>query len=105
MELSLQSKKPSENPLWVALDHIPSFPRKRESSGRGLNTRDGTQSFQTASKTILTRHGLTVNRLNHGVDVAEAVRIGLIVALGIVVGARDVVGINAVAVAGVLEGL
>ena len=48
-------KKPSENPPWVALSHIrdriPSFPRKRESSGRGWNTRDGTQRFQTASKT------------------------------------------------------
>ena len=43
--------------LWVALrrarDHIPSFPRKRESSGRGLNTKDGTQSFQTAAKSFL----------------------------------------------------
>ena len=38
---------PAENPPW---DHIPSFPRKRESSGRSLNTRDGTQSFQTASQ-------------------------------------------------------
>ena len=41
-------KKLSENSPWVALsrnrDHSPSFPRKRESSGRGLNT------FQTASK-------------------------------------------------------
>ena len=50
----LEPKKLSENPPWVALsfdrDHIPSFPRKRESSGRGLNTRAGTQSFQTASK-------------------------------------------------------
>ena len=47
-------KKLSENPPWVSLnrarDHIPSFPRKRESSGRGRNTRDGTQRFQTASK-------------------------------------------------------
>ena len=47
-------KKLSEHPPWVALsrdrDHIPSFPRKRESSGWGLNTRDGTQRFQTASK-------------------------------------------------------
>ena len=42
-----QSQKPSENPLW---DSMPSFPRKRESSGRGLDTRDGTQSFQTASQ-------------------------------------------------------
>ena len=29
-----------------------SFPRKRESSGRGLNTRDSTQSFQTTSHKI-----------------------------------------------------
>ena len=47
-------EKPSENPPWVALSRAraggPSFPRKRESSGRGLNTRDGTQSFQTASE-------------------------------------------------------
>ena len=42
-----QSQKLSENPLW---DSMPSFPRKRESSGRGLDTRDGTQSFQTASQ-------------------------------------------------------
>ena len=42
-----QSQKPSENPLW---DSMPSFPRKRESSGRGLNIKDGTQSFQTASQ-------------------------------------------------------
>ena len=34
---------PAENPPW---DGMPSFPRKRESSGGG----DGTQSFQTASK-------------------------------------------------------
>ena len=50
-------KKRSEHPPWVALsrarDHIPSFPRKRESSGRGLNLRDGTQRFQTASKEFL----------------------------------------------------
>ena len=30
-------------------DHSPSFPRKRESSGRGRDTRDGTHNFQTAS--------------------------------------------------------
>ena len=34
------SEKLSEHPPWVAFsrtrDHIPSFPRKRESSGRGL---------------------------------------------------------------------
>ena len=50
-------EKLSANPPRVALsraiDHIPSFPRKRESSGRGLNTRDGTQSFQTASERLL----------------------------------------------------
>ena len=45
-----RGEKPSENPLWVALSHDRSFPRKRESSGWGLNTRDGTQSFQTASE-------------------------------------------------------
>ena len=47
-------EKRSEHPPWVALrrarDPSPSFPRKRESSGRGLNTRDGTQSFQNASE-------------------------------------------------------
>ena len=47
-------EKLSETPSWVALsrdrDHIPSFPRKRESSGRGRNTRNGTQRFQTASE-------------------------------------------------------
>ena len=47
-------QKLSERPSWVALsrarDHISSFPRKRESSGRGLNTMDGTQRFQTASQ-------------------------------------------------------
>ena len=47
-------QKLSENSPWGALrrarDHSPSFPRKRESSGRGLNTRDGTQRFQNASK-------------------------------------------------------
>ena len=52
-------QKLSENPPWVALSHvrdrIPSFPRKRESSGRGLNTRDGTQSFQTASQPLESR--------------------------------------------------
>ena len=46
--------KLSENPPWVALsrarDHIPSFPRKRESSGRGLNARDGTQRAQARQK-------------------------------------------------------
>ena len=41
---------PAENPPWVALSRDRSFPRKRESSGRGLKTRDGTQSFQTASR-------------------------------------------------------
>ena len=50
-------EKLSETPPWVALsrarDHSPSFPRKRESSGRGLNTRDGTQRFQTASERLL----------------------------------------------------
>ena len=50
----LRPEKLSENPPWVALnrdrDHSPSFPRKRESSGRGLNTRDGTQSLQTTSE-------------------------------------------------------
>ncbi len=44
----------SKNPPWVALsrgrDVIPSFPRKRESSGGLLHIRDATQSFQTASK-------------------------------------------------------
>ena len=39
-----------EHPLSRARDSIPSFPRKRESSGRGRNTRDGTQSLQTASQ-------------------------------------------------------
>ena len=52
--LGQRGKKLSENPPWVALsrarDHIPSFPRKRESSGRGRNTRDGMRGFQTASK-------------------------------------------------------
>ena len=47
-------EKLSEHPPWVALsrdrDHSPSFPRKRESSGRGRNTRNGTQRFQTASE-------------------------------------------------------
>ena len=42
------SEKLSENPLWVALSRIPSFPRKRESSGG----RDGTQHFQTASEPV-----------------------------------------------------
>ena len=56
------SEKLSEIPPWVALrrarDPIPSFPRKRESSGRGLNTRDGTQRFQTASEKLSRRaHG------------------------------------------------
>ena len=41
-------KKLSENPPWVVLSHGTSFPRKRESSGGGLNTRDDTQSFQSA---------------------------------------------------------
>ena len=53
--VGFRPEKLSGNPLWVALsrarDHIPSFPRKRESSGRDLNTRDGTQRFQTASET------------------------------------------------------
>ena len=51
------AEKLSENSPWVALsrdgDHIPSFPRKRESSGRGLNTRDGTQSLQTDSEEVV----------------------------------------------------
>ena len=55
--MPFSGKKLSETPPWVALrrarDHIPSFPLKRESSGRGLNTRDGTQSFQPASKSFL----------------------------------------------------
>ena len=38
----------SENPPWVALSRGTSFPRKRESSGEDLNTRDDTQSFQSA---------------------------------------------------------
>ena len=42
------SEKLSENPLWVALSRIPSFPRKRESSGG----RDGPQRFQTASDPV-----------------------------------------------------
>ena len=49
------SKKLSESSPWVALsrdiDHSPSFPRKRESSGGSRETRAGTQSFQIASKT------------------------------------------------------
>ena len=49
-ETSKPAKKPSENSLSHIRDRISSFPRRRESSGRGLNTRDGTQSFQTASK-------------------------------------------------------
>ena len=48
------SEKPSENPPWGTLsrdrDHLPSFPRKRESSGRGLKARDGMRDFQTASE-------------------------------------------------------
>ena len=52
--LATVRKKLSKNPSWIVLsrdrDHSPSFPRKRESSGWGLNTRDGTQRFQTASK-------------------------------------------------------
>ena len=38
----------SENPPWVALSRGTSFPRKRESSGGDLNTRDDPQSFQSA---------------------------------------------------------
>ena len=38
----------SENPPWVALSRGTSFPRKRESSGGDLNTRDDTQSFPSA---------------------------------------------------------
>ena len=49
--------------------------------------------------------GFAVDRLNHGIDVAEAVSIRLIGALRIVAGVRDVVGINAVTVAHVLERL
>ena len=49
--------------------------------------------------------GFAVDRLNHGIDVAEAVSIGLIVALWVVVAAGNVVRINAVAVAHVFEGL
>jgi hypothetical protein len=49
--------------------------------------------------------GITVDCLNHGIDVTETVSIGLIVTLRIVVGAWDVVGINTVTIARVLEGL
>ena len=42
------SEKLSKNSPWVALSRIPSFPRKRESSGG----RDGTQHFQTASEPV-----------------------------------------------------
>ena len=63
---STLSNKPSENPLWVALsrdrDHIPSFPRKRESSGGRLKTEDGTQSFQTASQGAF--HGTAATSYN-----------------------------------------
>ena len=56
----------SENPPWVALsrarDHSPSFPRKRESSGRGLNTRNGNQSFQTASEDFTARYLISLPR-------------------------------------------
>jgi len=48
--------------------------------------------------------GFVVDRLNHGIDLAKAISIGLIVALRIVVGARDVVRINAATIAYVLEG-
>ena len=41
-------KNLSENPPWAALSHGRSFPRKRESSGGLLHTRDSTQSFQSA---------------------------------------------------------
>ena len=41
-------KKLSANPPWVALSRGTSFPRKRESSGEDLNTRDDTQSFPSA---------------------------------------------------------
>ena len=48
-DLTTESPKTlSENPPWVALSRGTSFPRKRESSGGGLNTRDDTQSFQSA---------------------------------------------------------
>ena len=40
------SEKSSKNSPWVALSRIPSFPRKRESSGE----RDGPQRLQTASE-------------------------------------------------------
>ena len=57
-DMPFSGKKLSEHLPWVALrrarDHSPSFPRKRESSGRGLNTKDGTQGFQTAAKSFLT---------------------------------------------------
>ena len=48
-DLTTESPKTlSENPPWVALSRGTSFPRKRESSGGDLNTRDDTQSFQSA---------------------------------------------------------
>ena len=52
-----------------------------------------------------TASGSAVDGLKHGIDVTEAVSIGLIVALGIILAAGDVVGINAVTIARVLEGL
>ena len=53
--------------------------------------------------TLSLKYGLsyTLDRLNHSIDIAEGIGIGLIVALRIVLGARHVVGIDAIGVAGV----
>ena len=47
--------------------------------------------------------GCGVNRLDHGVDVTKAVGIGLIITLWVFVGARNVIGVNAVTITHVFE--
>ena len=42
--------------------------------------------------------------MNHGVDVAKAVGVGLIITLWVFIGTGHVIGINAVAIAHIFEG-
>ena len=70
-DLTTAPKNLSENPPWAALSHGTSFPRKRESSGGDLNTRDSTPPMGHAPVILLNgsaRHA-TTQSLASGVQI------------------------------------